>query len=105
MSQEITETPRRWSAQRKKEIVMRLFCGEKISDLSRQLGISMSKLEEWKQQALAGIEVGLKSWKDHPLQEELDNARKKIGELTMDNELLWKRVKKKEPFLQGKLKK
>ncbi len=107
MSQEteVIKTPRRWSAQRKKEVVMRLFCGEKISDLSRELGLSMGKLEEWKEQALVGIEVGFKSFKDHPIQEELDDAKKKIGELTMANELLWKRVKKKEPFHKGRLRK
>jgi hypothetical protein len=32
-------TEPRWSAGRKKDVVLRLFCGEKLEELSRELGV------------------------------------------------------------------
>ncbi len=40
------------------------------------------------------MDAGLKTRKDDPLQAELDAAMKRIGELTMENELLYKRCRK-----------
>lgn len=99
------ESPKRWSASRKKDVVMRLLRGEKIDEVSREVGVAMSTLEEWRSSVVNGMEVLLKEHKDHPLQEELDRAKKKIGELSMENELLWKRARKANPFPMGKSKK
>lgn len=99
------EAPKRWSASRKKDVVMRLLRGEKVDDVSREVGVAMSTLEEWRVAVVDGMDVLLKSHKDHPLQEELDRAKKKIGELSMENELLWKRARKNNPFPMGRSKK
>ena len=46
---------KRWSANRKKEVVLRLMRGEPVDALSRELGIEIYRLEEWHQKALQGI--------------------------------------------------
>ena len=48
--------------------------------------------------ALAGIDESLKKRQNDPVQVELDQAMRRIGELTMENELLWERVKKPGPL-------
>lgn len=105
MSQERGIATKRWSASRKKEVVIRLLRGEKGDDVSREMGVPLSTLEEWKTIVIDGMEITLKARKNNPLQEELDRAKKKIGELSMENELLWKRAKEKNPFPMGKSRK
>ena len=78
----------RWSAGRKKEIVLRLLRGEPLDALSRELGVEIYRLEEWRERALAGIDLGLKNRQGDPMAEELNAAKRHIGELSMANELL-----------------
>lgn len=52
---------KRWSANRKKEVVLRLLRGESVDALSRELGIEIYRLEEWHQKALQGVESALKA--------------------------------------------
>ena len=85
------EIPRRWSARKKREIVLRLLRGESLDSVSREIGLEVYILEEWKHQALDGIEASLKSRPHDPLATELDHAMKRIGELSMENELLRER--------------
>jgi hypothetical protein len=86
----------RWSTRRKAEVVIRMFAGESIDSLSRELGVEPYRLEDWRDKALTGMETGLKERRGDPQTQELDRAKKKIGELTMDNELLRKRCEAKE---------
>ena len=50
----------RWSAARKRELVLRLSCGESAELLSRELGLPIVKLEQWRQRAEAALEGALK---------------------------------------------
>lgn len=88
----------RWSVRRKSEVVMRMFAGESIDALSREFGIEPYRLERWRDKALSGMEAGLKEREGDPATQELDRAKKKIGELTMEIELLRKRCEAKESF-------
>lgn len=89
----------RWSVSRKRDVVLRLLRGEPLDALSRELGVEIHKLEAWRDRALSGMELGLKEREaDDPLQQELDEAHKRIGELSMDNELLRKKAGKQGPF-------
>ena len=47
-------------------------------------------------QALAGLELGLKAQAGEPLAAELDAAKRHIGELSMENELLRERARAAE---------
>ena len=86
----------RWSAGRKREGVLRLLRGESLDALSRELGVEIYRLEQWRDQALAGIDVGLKDRQDDPLSRELDAAKRHIGELSMEVELLRERARAAE---------
>ena len=46
------------------------------------------RLEQWREKAIGGIDASLKQRKGDPVQAELDSAMKRIGELTMQVELL-----------------
>ena len=95
----------RWTASRKREVVLRLLRGEPMELLSRQLGVEVYRLEKWRDAALAGMEEALKARNGDPLKGELDNAMKRLGELTMENELLWARVRRPGPLAKRRSKK
>lgn len=90
----------RWSKKRKAEVVIRILRGEPLDSLSRELGVEIYRLEEWRDKALAGMEASLQRREGDPLQVELDQAMRKIGELAMENELLRKRCEAKESLRQ-----
>ena len=50
----------RWSAGRKREVVLRLMRGESAELLSREFGLPVVKLEQWRQRAEAALEGALK---------------------------------------------
>jgi len=95
---------RRWSVQRKQEVVLRLLRGEPVDALSRELGVEIYRLEEWRRKALLGMETALRERSGDPLNTELEQAMKRIGELTMENELLRMRCEKKVPQTSRRLK-
>jgi transposase-like protein len=79
-------------------VALRLFRGESVDALSRELGVEIYRLEKWREKALSGIDAALKEREGDPIQAELDAAMKRVGELTMENELLWQRVRKPGPL-------
>jgi transposase-like protein len=50
---------KRWTASRKQEAVLRLLRGEPLDAVSRELGIEMHRLAQWRQMALTGMEAAL----------------------------------------------
>ena len=91
--------PQRWRAKRKAEVVLRLLRGESLDALSREHALPIPRLEEWRTQALAGIEQALQlRAADDPAQLRLDDANRRIGELSMEVELLRARCEKQGPF-------
>ena len=51
-SMEYKNITKRWSARRKKEVVLRLFRGEPIDEVSRCVGVATHRLHECKEEAL-----------------------------------------------------
>ena len=82
----------RWSVGRKREVVLRLLRGELTENLSRELGVPSYRLERWRERALSGIDGSLREREGDAVSEELAAAMKRIGELTMENEVLRARV-------------
>jgi len=78
----------RWSVRRKREVVLRLMRGEPVDTLSRELGVEIYRLEQWREKALLGIDEALRDRTGDPLEVEVDAAKRHIGELSMENELL-----------------
>jgi hypothetical protein len=95
----------RWTVTKKREVVLRIFRGESLDSLSRELGVEIYRLEKWRDAALGGIDVALKSRNEDPLKAEYDSAMKRVGELTMENELLWQRVRRPGPLAKRRSKK
>ena len=86
----------RWSASRKRDVVLRLLRGESLDTVSREVGVELYRLEAWQARALAGLELGLKAQAGEPLAAELDAAKRHIGELSMEIELLRERARAAE---------
>ena len=84
----------RWSASRKRDVVLRLLRGKSLDAVSREVGVELYRLEAWKERALAGLELGLKGSKaGEPAVAALDTAKRHIGELSMEVELLRERAR------------
>src|SRR5687767_15312929 len=75
----------RWSVARKREVVLRLLRGEGAELLSRELGLPMFKLEQWRQKAEAALDGALKEREADTAGTELAAAMQRIGELSMEN--------------------
>ena len=78
--------PKRFSVQRKIAIVARLLRGEPLDLVARQTNVSIARLTEWRDRALAGAATALKERDDRD--DEIARLKSKVGEITMDNELL-----------------
>src|SRR3954469_12149707 len=79
----------RWSAARKREIVLRLLRGESLDAVSREIGVEPYRLGRWRDKGLGALDAGLKERaNDDRFQAGLDAAHKRGGELSMENELL-----------------
>jgi transposase len=91
--------PRRWHAARKAEAVLRLLRGESLDSLSRELALPIARLQAWREEGLAGLLAGLCSRPDaDPVQLRLDDANRRIGELSMEVELLRIKAARALPF-------
>ena len=88
----------RWSAARKREVVLWLMRGESAELLSRELGLPLFKLEQWRQKAEAALERALKERDADPADGQLAAALQRIGELTMENELLRAKMERPGPL-------
>ncbi len=96
--------PQRWSKRRKMEVVLRLIRGEPLDGLSREVKVEISRLEAWRNRALHGMETSLKEREGDPLQAQLDEVNRRLGELTMENELLRIKANRTPGFLSGRSK-
>ena len=80
--------PERFSARQKTEVVLRLLRGEALDLLSRELGIPAARIATWRE---AFLDAGQAALKKPPLDSrdrEIGRLREKLGEVTMDMELL-----------------
>ena len=92
----------RWSVARKREVVLRLLRGESVELLSRELGVPIFKLEGWRQKADAALDGALKEREADTASLELDAAMKRIGELSMEVDLLRARIERPGPLARGR---
>ena len=83
---------RRNSARRKLAAVTRLLRGEPLETLARELNVTVARLSEWRDRALAGAEAAMKERERDSRDEELLRLKAKLGEVTMANELLEQKI-------------
>src|SRR6201993_22386 len=81
--------PKRFSVQRKMAVVARLLRGEPLELVARETNVSVARLTEWRERALAGAATALKERERDDRDDEIARLKSKVGEVTMDNELLY----------------
>ena len=82
----------RWSSRRKTEVVLRLFRGETLDALSRELGVTPGKLAEWRDEALAGMQAGPQPREPDHRDGFIHDLKAKVGDQAMQIELLEKKI-------------
>ena len=84
----VGERETRWSARRKEGVVMRLLRGESLDLLAREAGQPAGQIARWREEFLAAGREGLKT-RPLPLEEfALREAQRKVGELSMEVDVL-----------------
>lgn len=79
--------PERWSAKAKSEVVLRLFRGEAVDAVSREIEVPAHEVETWRKEFLEGGMTGLKKRSADPEERAMQQTQAKVGELTMKLEL------------------
>ena len=91
-----------FSTRRKTEAVLRLLRAEDLDTLSRELGIIAVTLSGWRDAFLDGGTAAMKSRPADDRDERVARLQAKVGQLTMDNELLGQKCQQREsgrPFV------
>src|ERR687894_2388616 len=83
---------RRFPARRKLAAVTRLLRGEPLETLARELNLTAARLSEWRDRAVAAAEAAMKERGHDGRDEELLRLKAKLGEITMANELLERKI-------------
>jgi len=99
--------PKRFSAKRKLAIVQRLLRGESLEAVSRAENVPVHRLTAWRDKVLGAAERALKERERDARDEEIARLQAKVGEITMDNELLYAKIDKLEggrPFARRRSK-
>lgn len=86
----------RWSAQRKLQAVQRLLRGEPLEMVARSLNVTAARLSQWRERVLAAGAAALKERERDARDDEIARLQAKIGEITMDNELLREKIARME---------
>jgi hypothetical protein len=73
-------------------IVARLLRGEPLDLVARQTNVSVARLTDWRDRALAGAATALKERERDDRDDEIARLKSKVGEITMDNELLYAKI-------------
>ena len=87
---------RRLTAARKQEAVLRVLRGENVELVARSLEATAADLSSLRDAVLEGGSSNLKQRPRDARDEEIDRLRAKVGEITMDNELLYEKIAKME---------
>ena len=69
-------------------VVSRLLRGEPLDLVARDTNVSVAKLTEWRERALEGAASASKGRERDERDDEIARLKSKVGEITMDNELL-----------------
>ncbi len=80
----------RFSVQRKMAVVARLLRGEPMELVARETNLPVQKLTKWRDRALEGAASALKERERDDRDDEIARLKAKVGEITMENELLTK---------------
>src|SRR5215210_5235117 len=92
----------RWSARGKEEVVLRLLRGESLDVLARETGQPAGRISAWREEFLAAGCEGLKSRRRPEEDRRLVEAQRKVGELSMELDILRAINEEVDPALAGR---
>ena len=84
------------TAGRKRDAVLRVLRGEPLEIVARELSVTAADLSAWRDAFLEAGAASLKARKRDDRDETIDGLRAKVGELTMDTELLQTKIERLE---------
>ena len=87
---------RRMTAGRKRDAVLRLLRGEPLEIVARELAVTAADLSAWREAFLEAGEASLKTRARDDRDEKIDRLQSKLGEVLMDNELLYAKIDRRE---------
>ncbi len=87
---------RRMTSGRKRDAVLRLLRGEPLEIVARDLAVTAADLSVWRDAFLDAGAASLKSRARDDRDETIERLRTKVGELTMDTELLYAKIERLE---------
>lgn len=87
---------RRMTSVRKRDAVLRLLRGEPLEIVARDLAVTAADLSVWRDAFLDAGAASLKSRARDDRDETIERLRTKVGELTMDTELLYAKIERLE---------
>ena len=82
----------RWSAKRKRSVVLDLLRGADLESTSRRNRVTMATLSEWRERFLAGGEAMLKSRETDAEDEAIKRLKSIVADVCVDNELLREKI-------------
>lgn len=102
--EERLEEVQRWTAKRRAALVLSVLKGETtVAEAARKHGLTVADIEQWRERFLLGAENALRARtkdEDALREEELKRLQRKVGELTMDLDIL-REAMKLRPSLPG----
>lgn len=87
---------RRMTAKRKQDAVLRVLRGEPLETVARENGVTVADLSGWRDRFLDGGAASLKSRPRDDRDDRIAQLQAKLGEITMDNELLYEKIARME---------
>ena len=87
---------RRMTSGRKRDAVLRLLRGEPLEIVARELAVTAADLSAWRDAFLEAGATSLRSRARDDRDATIDRLRTKVGELTMDAELLHAKIERLE---------
>lgn len=88
--------PLRMTAGRKRDAVLRTLRGEPLEIVAREAGVTAADLSGWRDAFLEAGAASLRSRARDDRDATIDRLRTKVGELTMDSELLQAKIERLE---------
>ena len=76
--------PKRFSVQRKMVVVGRLLRGEPLELVARETNVSIARLTEWRERALAGAATALKERERDDRDDEIARLKSKVGDEALE---------------------
>jgi transposase-like protein len=105
LPREVPEDVQRWTAKRRVALVVSILRGETtVVEAARKHGLTVSDVEEWRERFLAGAENSLRSnpKNDEALKDEMiKKLQRKLGEVTLDMDILKEAMRPYQTFQEG----